>query len=190
MTINLLDDPTVPRSRVGLTRVAANPLTASPVPSRETPGVPAIDTVNFYRVGEAFGEFSNFAAFPITLGSQRWPTTEHYSQAQKFEDEAYRAKIRAANSPTIAARLGRSRKQTLRRDWEAVKVGVMRDAVTAKFTQHDDLRALLLSTGDAKLVEHTENDDYWGDGGDGSGQNMLGRVLMQVRDQLLRAVPK
>ena len=60
----------------------------------------------------------------------------------------------------------------------------MRDAVRAKFTQHDDLRALLLSTGDAMLVEHTENDDYWGDGGDGSGRNMLGQILMQIRTEL------
>lgn len=52
------------------------------------------------------------------------------------------------------------------------------------FSQHEDLRALLLSTGDAKLVEHTENDAYWGDGGDGSGKNMLGRILVQVREQL------
>ena len=42
----------------------------------------------------------------------------------------------------------------------------------------------VLSTGDSKLVEHTENDDYWGDGGDGSGKNMLGRILMEVRTSL------
>ncbi len=150
----------------------------------------AINAVNFYHLNEPFGEFSNFAAFPITLGGHRWPTSEHYFQAQKFEDEAYRDKVRAAKSPMIAARLGRSRKVKLRRDWESVKVGVMRDAVTAKFTQHDDLRALLLSTGDAKLVEHTENDDDWGDGGDGSGQNWLGRILTQVREELRAASPK
>lgn len=142
--------------------------------------------VNFYSVSNEFGEFSNFAAYPITLDGERWPTSEHYFQAQKFEDEAYRAKIRKANSPMLAARLGRDRKQKLRREWESVKVGIMRTAVTAKFTQHPELRALLLSTGDAKLVEHTENDDYWGDGGDGSGKNMLGRILMRVRE-LLRA---
>lgn len=138
----------------------------------------------FYSVGDEFGAFSNFAPYPIVLDGVLWPTTEHYFQAQKFEDKTYRAKIRMANSPMIAARLGRDRKQKLRRDWEAVKVGVMREAVTAKFTQHEDLRTLLLSTGDAKIVEHTENDDYWGDGGDGSGKNMLGRILMQVRELL------
>jgi ribA/ribD-fused uncharacterized protein len=142
------------------------------------------EVVNFYSVSDEFGEFSNFAAYPITLDGERWPTSEHYFQAQKFENEAYRAKIRKANSPMLAARLGRDRKQKLRREWESVKVGVMRTAVTAKFTQHPELRALLLSTGEAKLVEHTENDDYWGDGGDGSGKNMLGRILMQVREAL------
>ena len=122
------------------------------------------NVVNFYSTGDEFGEFSNFAAYPIALDGERWPTSEHYFQAQKFDDESYRQQIRKANSPMIAARLGRSRKQKLRRDWESVKVGVMRAAVMAKFTQHEELRALLLSTGDAKLVEHTENDDYWGDG--------------------------
>jgi ribA/ribD-fused uncharacterized protein len=60
----------------------------------------------------------------------------------------------------------------------------MREAVLAKFTQNADLRAVLLATGDADLVEHTSNDDYWGDGGDGHGKNKLGRILMSVRDEL------
>jgi N-glycosidase YbiA len=145
----------------------------------ETPAV-----INFYSTGAEFGEFSNFAAFPIQLDGKRWPTSEHYFQAQKFEDAGYREEIRKANSPMLAARLGRSRKQKLRRDWESVKVGVMRDALLAKFTQHEELRALLLSTGEAKLVEHTVNDDYWGDGGDGTGKNMLGRLLMELREML------
>ena len=84
----------------------------------------------------------------------------------------------------IAARLGRDRSSPLRRDWDSVKVSVMTEAVLAKFSQHEDLRALLLATGDAMLIEHTDNDDYWGDGGDGSGKNMLGRILMRVREQL------
>jgi ribA/ribD-fused uncharacterized protein len=60
----------------------------------------------------------------------------------------------------------------------------MRDAVLAKFSQHADLKEILLSTADAKLVEHTFNDSYWGDGGDGSGQNKLGQILMSVREEL------
>jgi ribA/ribD-fused uncharacterized protein len=140
--------------------------------------------IHFYRVGDEYGEFSNFAPYPIALDGERWPTTEHYFQAQKFEDGVYQQKIRKANSPMLAARLGRDRKQKLRRDWESVKVAVMRKAVLAKFNQHEELLQLLLATGDAELVEHTENDDYWGDGGDGSGKNMLGRILMEVRESL------
>lgn len=141
-------------------------------------------TINFYSVGDEYGEFSNFAAYPIRVRGKKWPTVEHFFQAQKFEDERDRDAVRKANTPMLAARIGRDRKRKLRRDWEAVKVSVMREALDAKFEQHDDLRELLLSTGDARLVEHTENDDYWGDGGDGSGRNELGRLLMKVRDGL------
>lgn len=145
------------------------------------------ETTRFYAVGDEYGEFSNFAAYPIRLRGKSWPTTEHFFQAQKFEDERDREDVRAARTPMLAARMGRDRKRKLRRDWESVKVSVMREALEAKFTQHDDLRALLLATGDALLVEHTENDDYWGDGGDGSGRNELGRLLMAVRDSLRTA---
>lgn len=64
----------------------------------------------------------------------------------------------------------------------------MRDAVMAKFSMHDDARRALLDTGDARLVEHTEVDRYWGDGGDGSGLNKLGLILMETRDRLRDAV--
>jgi hypothetical protein len=136
----------------------------------------------FYGVNADYGQFSNFAPYPVTLKGKRWPTSEHYFQAQKFTNPGDQEEIRAISSPMIAARMGRDRKRKLRRDWERVKVGVMREAVEAKFRQHDDLRTLLVETGDARLVEHTENDDFWGDGGDGSGRNELGRILMVVRE--------
>lgn len=145
-----------------------------------------MDRIEFYSTADDFGCLSNFAAYPIRLDGKLWPTSEHYFQAQKFEDAAYAETIRKANSPMIAARLGRDRKRKLRRDWERVKDDVMRKAVRAKFTQHDELRAILLETGSALLVEHTTNDAYWADGGDGSGRNMLGHILMQVREELRR----
>lgn len=148
---------------------------------------PQPQVINFYSTGDPYGEFSNFAPFPITLQGKRWPTSEHYFQAQKFAEPQHQEAIRKTASPMIAARMGRDRKKKLRSDWESVKVSVMREAVLAKFTQHEDLRALLLSTGDAKLVEHTERDSYWGDGGDGSGKNMLGRILMETREILKSA---
>jgi N-glycosidase YbiA len=142
------------------------------------------DVILFYSTAEAWGEFSNFARYPITVKGKRWPTSEHYFQAQKFVDEKDREAVRRAKTPMLAARIGRDRKRKLRRDWESAKVSVMREAVEAKFRQHPDLQELLLSTGDAKLVEHTDNDDFWGDGGDGSGANFLGRILVELRERL------
>ncbi len=140
--------------------------------------------IHFYSTREDYGCFSNFSAHPVRLKGRTWPTSEHYFQAQKFAGTAYEEEIRQANSPMIAARMGRSRKHPLRRNWESVKDAVMREAVLAKFTQHADIRAVLFGTGDAEIVEHTSNDSYWGDGGDGSGKNRLGRILMSVREEL------
>ncbi len=143
--------------------------------------------IQFYAVGDEFGFLSNFAPYPIRLDGKTWPTSEHYFQAHKFAGTPYEEEIRRARSPMIAARLGRSRKHPLRRDWESVKDRIMREAVLAKFSQHPDLRERLIATADAEIVEHTERDDYWGDGGDGSGKNRLGKILMSVRDQLRQA---
>jgi ribA/ribD-fused uncharacterized protein len=141
------------------------------------------EVIRFYRQHDPWGEFSNFSAHPIDLDDERWPTTEHYFQAQKFADPESQRRIREAGDPGNAARLGR-RLPGLRSDWEQVKEEVMLRALRAKFTQHPKLARLLLSTGEAELVEHTSNDHYWADGGDGSGKNRLGALLMQLRDEL------
>jgi N-glycosidase YbiA len=140
--------------------------------------------IRFYSTHDTYGAFSNFYRAPIRLAGRTWPTSEHYFQAQKYAGTPRAEEIRRAASPMVAARMGRSRRHRLRPDWERVKDAVMREAVLAKFTQHADLRALLLGTSDAVLVEHTENDSYWGDGGDGSGRNRLGQILMSVRQEL------
>ena len=73
-------------------------------------------------------------------------------------------------------------------DREEVKEDVMYIALYAKFTQHECLRKLLLGMGDCKLVEHTGQDTYWGDGGDASGQNKLGKLLMKLREELRKEI--
>lgn len=144
------------------------------------------EEIKFYSETGKYGEFSNFASFPSRLKNKTWNTTEHFYQAQKFENEAYQEKIRKAESPMKAAELGRSRKERILKNWDNKKDNVMYEAVKAKFTQHADLRQLLLDTENARIVEHTENDAYWGDGGDGKGKNMLGKILMRVREELRR----
>lgn len=149
------------------------------MPEPEPPPV-----INFYSTAGEYGCFSNFSRHAVFLKGKRWPTSEHYFQAQKFAGEPDEEEVRTAAKPSLAASMGRDRKRPLRRDWEGVKEQVMLDAVRAKFTQHEELKAVLLGTGDAKLVEHTANDSYWGDGGDGSGKNRLGQLLMRLRAEL------
>jgi hypothetical protein len=138
----------------------------------------------FYSASGDHGGFSNFSAHPVLLKGKRWPTSEHYFQAQKFPGTPHESEILRASSPGAAARMGRDRRRPLRPDWEAVKDGVMLDVIRAKFTQHEELKTLLLSTGEEELIEHTSRDHYWADGGDGSGKNMLGKILMKVRQEL------
>jgi ribA/ribD-fused uncharacterized protein len=141
------------------------------------------DRVLFYRVDEPYGFMSNFARYPIHVDGREWSTSEHYFQAQKFAGRPEEEQVRASPSARDAARLGRTL-PGLRRDWDAVKDEVMLRALKAKFTQHAELRAQLVATGDSVIVEHTSNDAYWADGGDGSGLNRLGVLLMQVRAEL------
>jgi N-glycosidase YbiA len=140
----------------------------------------------FYRINEPCGGFSNFSPHPVELKGRIWPTSEHYFQAQKFAGTEHEEAVRLAKSPMVAARMGRSRQRPLRPDWETAKDDIMREALRAKFDQHHELRSLLLSTQDAQLVEHTANDRYWGDGGDGTGKNRLGQLLMELRAELRR----
>lgn len=143
-----------------------------------------IMAIYFYSTKNAYGEFSNFSKHPFELEGLGWPTTEHYFQAQKFSDKEYQEKIRITSSPMIAARLGRSREVPLRKDWEETKDEVMFRAVMAKFQTDAVLKELLLSTEDEEIIEKTTNDYYWGCGTDGTGKNMLGLILMRVREEL------
>lgn len=141
-------------------------------------------TIQFYRENDPYGCFSNFSKHPVVIDGITWKTTEHYFQAMKFQGTPHEQKIRNASSPTEAKRLGGTRSVRLRSDWEDVKDDVMYKALQAKFTQHPNIQATLLGTGTATLVEHTSRDSYWGDGGDGSGKNKLGLLLMKLRDEL------
>jgi ribA/ribD-fused uncharacterized protein len=141
--------------------------------------------IYFYSAREEpYGCFSNFAPYGFLLDGKWWPTSEHYFQAQKFAGTPYEERIRKARSPKIAARMGRRRKHPLRADWERVKDEIMRRAVMRKFETHADIREILFSTGETPIVENAPKDYYWGCGADGTGENRLGAILMDVRDTL------
>lgn len=142
-------------------------------------------TIYFYSPREQpYGRFSNFSRHGISLDDIWWPTVEHYFQAQKFAGTPYAEQIRRAATPKQAAELGRSRSMPLRTDWDEVKDAIMLAAALKKFETHEELRTLLLATGDEEIVEKSSSDYYWGCGADGSGLNKLGQTLMAVRAQL------
>jgi ribA/ribD-fused uncharacterized protein len=144
-----------------------------------------LTAIRFYSTHEGpHSCYSNFYPAIFELDGLAWPTVEHYFQAQKFHDSLYAERIRLARTPKDAKTLGRSRAVPLRPDWEQVKDDIMRRAVRRKFETHADLRAVLLGTGDAILIEDAPNDYYWGCGRAGTGKNMLGRILMEVRAAL------
>ena len=144
--------------------------------------------IKFYKVNDDYGFMSNFAPYPFSDGSKNWPTSEHYFQAQKFLVPLIQEKIRQIVSPMDAALEGRNRQNPLRTDWEEVKDKVMLQALRMKFSQNPEIAKGLVATGDAILIEHTRNDNYWDDGGDGSGKNKLGLLLMQVREELKNSI--
>lgn len=139
----------------------------------------------FYRErDQPYGCFSNFSSHSFEIDGQPWQTVEHYFQAMKFSGTPHARAAQVARTPTLAKQVGNDRARPLRPDWDAVKDDVMRRAVRAKFAQHPDIQAVLLGTGDETIIEDAPNDYYWGRGKDGTGRNMLGRVLMEVRAEL------
>ncbi len=140
-------------------------------------------TIYFYSTRDEYGCFSNFSRHGFELDGAWWATSEHY-QAQKFAGTPNVEEIRQANTPKEAAQMGRERSRPLRSDWELVKDDIMRQAVLRKFETHADILMVLISTGDELLVEKSPTDYYWGCGADGSGKNMLGVILMEVREIL------
>lgn len=138
----------------------------------------------FYSVRDQFGCFSNFSPHGFERNGKYWATSEHYFQAMKFPGTEAEELIRNASSPKEAANLGRSRSFPLRPDWESVKDSVMRDAVLGKFRAHKDISDTLLGTGDEEIIEKAVHDAYWGCGTDGKGLNMLGKILMEIRERL------
>jgi hypothetical protein len=140
--------------------------------------------IRFSSRSETYREFSNFAPFAIDLDGARWPTVEHFYQAQKFDDAELRERIRLAAVPAAAKALADKHRAAIRPGWDSLKEAVMYRAVRRKFELHDALRAMLLATGDEDLVEAVPTDSYWGAGRDGSGLNRMGDILMRIRAEL------
>lgn len=151
-------------------------------------GATMIPRINTNVTPEIIHEFqgfyrwlSNFWKVPVEMDGMIYPSVEHAYQAAKTFDQSARLSIQALYKPGDAKRAGR--RVTLRTDWEKVKLDVMLALLRNKFLDKN-LREKLLATGDSMLIEgNTWGDTFWGMCGD-SGENHLGRLLMQVRDEI------
>lgn len=138
--------------------------------------------IKFYKSTPPHGYLNNFDKNPIFVFGRKWKTVEHAYQAQKTHDQKEYDAIWKAETPREARNLGQT--VTLRKDWENVKDSVMKECVRAKFSQHKELQEQLLSTGDEEIIEDSPIDWYWGCGADGKGKNKLGKIIMEIREEL------
>lgn len=124
---------------------------------------------------------SNFYPCMIEFEGQFYPSAEHAFQAAKSLDVEERKKYEVIRSASEAKKCGKS--ENLRPDWETVKIKIMKDILKSKFSRND-LKTQLLSTGDEELIEgNNHGDRFWGQV-KGEGCNHLGKLLMEVREEI------
>ena len=140
--------------------------------------------IRFYKEFGEYGYLATYSNYGFFKDGVFWKTSEHYYQAQKFMDSDTKIRIQNAETPKIASIIGRDRKLNLRSDWEEVKQDVMFDAVYYKFKQNRDILQKFLDTGNARIVEATVKENYWGSGPNNDGQNNYGKILIKVREKL------
>lgn len=138
--------------------------------------------IKFYRTKDPYGFMGNYYKARFFVYGRWWDWSEAPYQAAKTSVQSEIDEIWSAKKANDTRLLGQ--KVTMRPDWDQVKRQVMKEVVTAKFLQHPELLKQLMETGDEELIEDSPVDWYWGCGADGTGQNMLGKVLMEIRTEL------
>lgn len=141
--------------------------------------------IDKFSKGTDYDFLSNFYPSTIWVDGKSWPTVEHAYQAYKTLNEKSRELIRKSINPAIAKKLGRG--VEIRQDWHVIKERLMRDFIRKKF-ESPFLADRLIKTGDAELIYgNTWNDRFWGVCR-GTGENWLGKILMDVRKELIQEI--
>jgi ribA/ribD-fused uncharacterized protein len=157
-----------------------------PVPGStvECHGLDTPERVCFYE--QDFYVLSNFSAFNVGIFGRDFQTSEHAYHWKKFNEvnSVIANQVRHARSAHLAFKIAERHKAERRQDWDGVKVDIMRQILRAKVAQHDYVQRKLLATGTRELVENSWRDDFWGWGPNQDGQNMLGRLWMELREEL------
>lgn len=150
------------------------------------------EEIRFYRANEKpYGVFSNLYKAPVVFEGVEYPTAEHAYQAGKARKKEVRDWLMAAPSPALLAMAAHGLYWwDVSPGWSKKKFERMKAVLRAKFEQHSDLLEILLSTGDSTLIETATVDNatnrLWGQV-NGKGKNMLGTLLMEVRNEFQAA---
>jgi N-glycosidase YbiA len=148
------------------------------------------EVVSFYKTDEKYGLLSNMKGKQtLILNDILFYSSESIYQALRFPDKSdIQYSIAFEKSPIIAKRIARHYISKTRDDWEIVKNNIMRFCLRTKAMQSNDFYDLLLTTDNIPIVELSKNDEYWGAKNvndlEYRGQNVLGRLLMELREEL------
>ena len=139
--------------------------------------------VSVYGPFGRFGALSTFAEIPMIMDGLRWPSVEHYFQAQKFDVADIREEIRGLADPDAAKALAWSKAYShiAREDWDHVRLDIMHQALEQKFQQSPIARRALIASWPMPILDASTTDNFWGVGPEGRGENALGRLLQEVR---------
>lgn len=140
-----------------------------------------------YFFTSALDPLSNWSAHAVDIWDMHFPTLEHAYHWRKYDAAApdVAAQVLVAPSPWAAMQVDRrAGKGRRREDWQDVKVSVMEELMRAKVGQNQDVKECLLKTGTKRIIENSPVDAFWGCGPDGNGQNMTGKLLMKIREEL------
>ena len=139
--------------------------------------------VFFYE--QDFYVLSNFSAFKINWKRHLFDSSEATYHWEKFPNNPeIQELIRNSKSAHESFKMSERYKAFRRKDWDSVKVDIMRDILRAKVKQHEYVHRKLLATGDRELIEDSWRDTFWGWGPNKDGQNMLGKLWMEVRAEI------
>ena len=143
-----------------------------------------VTPINF--VETLFHDLSPFSAHEITVEGIICKTVEHGYQGLRIKPGPERDDVLATRSPMDAWRAGQKYKNQPELVVENYDKYVhMEKLCRAKLEQHPDVSAILLITGNRELLKVYDTDYYWGTGADGSGENMLGKLWMQLRAEIM-----
>lgn len=134
--------------------------------------------------GEENREFKNTSPHGIMLDGEHWRSAEHYVQAQRFSCSEIQEQVRESAYPFSAKTIAREHPEALRGDWNEIRNAVVEKAMRTKFNSHPELSEKLCATGEAEIIEASAMSHHWGAGADGLGKNILGRILMKIRQDL------